>query len=514
MVMPVVEGIRRQAAPIQAEATRVPSPRVDPTRSEEARESHDPGDFIPESGDAGPFRLSDGARSLRGEAREFSPRSGTEIAFHVRCRREFPSLPLAPRHTISMTHPATPTTRPPLSNIGTRKTAAVTLEPAPSDTCRIQIGFDTPSERRRVLDWLGNGLRPERAGRLSNEYPILFRRNPSVFHVTLFDGPEPAAFAALWAVHVRVGVHRIRVGMVSLVYTDPAFRRRGFGRRVVEEATALAERLNLGLVLLWSERESFYSRLGFIRTGRESLLVLDVDSIDSAIRDVPSEPSTGKRLIEAPDGGDWAEIERIRNQRDCQLELNPEEFRSLRSIPDMSIRVARDATGIQAFAIRGRGDDFQEVIHEWGGSPGAVLECCRSLTEACEPDRETFLLCPPGRMEVPWALRRNGARILRKPLAWARIASVDALSDDLSRFLPGDPKLRFRRAGPGRDPEILVTSTRAGMRVSAEELLHLVLGSDDVPDDSGRQRLFASVLTPSNLSELPLPFFIWGLESI
>ncbi|HEB88687.1 MAG TPA: GNAT family N-acetyltransferase [Deltaproteobacteria bacterium] len=514
MGMPAGGGNQRQAVPIQPEATRLPSPRADLSRCRERPGFQGSGAFIPESAEAGSFRLSDRARSLRDRMRAFGDGAGTELALKSTAGANA-RLPSSTRRMVPMIHPATRVT--PLPTSEPRKGASTPRTSARSDAGRMRVGFGSPAERRDILEWLEHGLRPGRAGRLAREYPILFRRNPSVFPITLFDGAEPAAFAMLWAVHVRVGVHRLRVGLVSLVYTDPALRGRGYGRRVVEAAMAQAEGLQLGLVVLWSELESFYSPLGFVRAGREDLLVLDIDSIDSAIREVGLDSPAATFTIGSLEDPDWSAIERIRSQRECQIEMNPDEFRSLRSIPDMHVRVARDATGVRGFAIRGRGDDFREVIHEWGGSPAATLECCRSLAEALGPEREILLLGPPGRSAVPWALRRNGARLIRKPLGWARLASLEALSEDLAAFLPGSAGIRLFRMDPSPAGEIRVTSDRGTARVSSRTLLHLLLGSDEPTDGmnaSELRSLLAPALAPSALEPLPLPFFIWGLESI
>ena len=399
----------------------------------------------------------------------------------------------------------------------------------------IESGFDSIAERRRVFDWLGAGLRPDRPGRLQQEYPLLFKHDASVFHLTLYQGSTPIAFCTLWAVHFRVGVDRLRAGLISSVYTDPSARGRGHAGRVVNRALEKARDLNLGLALLWSDIDSLYTRLGFVQAGGESLLLVDQETLRSAI--VMAGETTGDEAfaIERPGIEDWRAIERLRGDRDCQLELDAGELSTMHSIPDMSVRVARRRGGngskshdeIVAFAIRGKGDDFGEVIHEWAGEPEATLQCCQSLIEECDPHNQLFLLAPPDATEAPWHLRKAGARVIRQPLAWMRVASATALAEDLSRIVPDSTRIRIREAHPahsaeGRAPDLIIETTKGSLTLDPATFLELILGPElkwtpcastarlETPHGPG----LAPVLDDRALEALPLAFFVWGMESI
>jgi len=396
-----------------------------------------------------------------------------------------------------------------------------------SKSLHVELGFDSVVKKRKVFDWLGTGLRPGRPGRLAQEYPLLFKDNASVFHLTLYDGSTPVAFCSLWAVHVRVGVHRLRAGLISLVYTDPGARGRGYAGEVVNAALAKARALKLGLALLWSDIDSLYSRLGFVQAGAESLLVVDPKTLRLAIEKIRGPNAAEELEIESPNTEDWKAIERLRGDRDCQLEIDPGEISSMRSIPDMSVRVARSAGEIVAFAIRGRGDDFEEVIHEWAGSPEATLRCCLGLLEDCEPHNELFLLTPPDKSEVPWQLRKAGARVIQKPLAWMRVLSTSAFAEDLSRIVPDSTRIRIAEQPGSAEsksvaPEIVVKTTKGELTLDQSTFLSLILGpgpkfAAEQPAEQLsdlRNRRLAAVLDDGALEVFPLPFFVWGMESI
>lgn len=386
-----------------------------------------------------------------------------------------------------------------------------------SPPSRIQFGFTSTEEQRRVLEWLGAGLRPSQSGRLPLEYPLLFARNASAIHCILFEDEHPAAFCTLWAVTFRIGVQRLRTGLISLVYTDPARRGTGCATRVVEAAMIEAERLDLGLLLLWSNLDRLYRPLGFEQAGRESLLVVGKDVLDRAI-DAAGNGAHDDHTISIDEARpeDWSELERLRGFRTCQLELDPGELTRAGAIPDLSVRIARDASGIRGFAMRGRGDDFEEVIHEWGGDAQAALLCCRALVEDCVAWNELFLMSPPEREELPWLLRRAGARVVNQPLGWMRIASTSALSRDLEGLLPEGEAIEIEGAPPGGPNGRLYTVRSAqGTRVLEQgPLLEELFGSARRRAASPSDSPLEGLLGPNALSQLPIPFFVWGLESI
>lgn len=417
----------------------------------------------------------------------------------------------------------------------------------------IRVGFGTRAEWRRTLDWLERGLRPGRPGRLRAEYPLLMQEHSSAIPIVLSGagaGAEPEAGTGaprsacmLWARELRVSRVALRVGMISLVYTDPEARGRGFARSVVRRAIAEAERRDLGIVLLWSEADALYRELGFVEAGAETALMLDRNIAASAIearstRDPARSPKFDRcrdpLRPTPPSALDWAEITRTRAQRTSTLTLADDEFARLRALPDMRALCLRDAGGGFGFAIRGRGDDLAEVIHEWGGDTELALRCCHSLFDDRGPDHELMLLSPTERSELGWALRSAGARVLRNPLAWFRIASPDALAADLQALDPALPPFVLERSpsiantiGPrttpppaaaghpkSRSPRISIESELGEATVSETTLLHGLLGAarEDVARDA-RSRL-ASVFGPDIEARWPLPLYVWGLESI
>jgi hypothetical protein len=158
------------------------------------------------------------------------------------------------------------------------------------------------------------------------------------------------------------------------------------------------------------------------------------------------------------------------------------------------------------------------VIHEWGGEPEAVLECCQALLAAAPPTQGLLLLAPGGRDALPFRLRQAGARVVANSLAWFRVASCEALSGDLASLLPEAEALALRPSERPASSEPRFTCsdgrTRRSVDLSASELLGALFGAATDPGQRMALERAGAALSPAALEALPLPFFVWGLESI
>ncbi len=288
------------------------------------------------------------------------------------------------------------------------RTRAPSAQPTP------RIGFRTQAERERVLGWLSAGLREGRTDRLMGELPLIFSAETTAHHLWLQDDEAPICFATLWPVCFRIGEASLRAGLVSNVFTDPSRQHEGLASALLRRALGLAEAEALGLVLLWSELEELYAPLGFDRAGDESLILVDRFVLQRAAEALA--PPTGQTVVPAT-AGDWEEIERLRHLRTCELRLPVGLISAYRDVPDLDVRVARDGTGVQGFAIRGRGDDLKEVIHEWGGAPSSGGRALRPRPAG--PRRALLGTAPGGCTRHPAAAGldadRRGGRLRAGP---------------------------------------------------------------------------------------------------
>jgi len=393
--------------------------------------------------------------------------------------------------------------------------------PTRNDGERWACGWSDPCKRSYVLDWLNEGLRPGRPGRLESEYPHLFSTDSKAVAITCFKGPEPVAFCILWPTRFELARGTLGAGLISLVFTDPRERGQGLARRVVRRAIAETRAQGLGLCLLWSDPalSDFYRSQGFTRAGNETLLAVDRQTISAGLAaktDGSLRSDEVLRIAPAREE-DWPSILALRARRACHAPLDGH-ARTWLAIPDLDIRVARDSRGVAGFAMRGRGDDFQGVIHEWGGDPEAVLRCCEILLAQQPEDGGLLVLAPRETCALTWRLRSAGARVVRSSLAWFQIACAEALGRDLASMVPELAALELSEIeDPAADTARLRIANRKTanvLEVEFEDWLATLFGDASAGETQRARTRTSRVLPEAAKSKLPLPLFVWGLESI
>ena len=380
-----------------------------------------------------------------------------------------------------------------------------------------RTGFSSKSEERRILAWLNAGLRPNRPEYLQQEYPFLFGPASAAIALTGYVGEEPTSFCVLWPSPFQIGAGSLRMGLISLVYTSPAHRGQGYASKIIKRAIQIASEQHLGCVALWSDLDSFYRRLGFLESGCEMLLKLTPDLLDRAQDETHALHPDSGIVVSAPRPSDWEAIELFRAERPCKrgLHLAP---RVMDAIPDMEVRVARRRDKVLGFALHGRGEDFRDVIHEWGGDSHAILLCCKALCDDDPLTPTTHLLGASDQDDLFRRLRRAGASFSSKSLAWFRLADTESFADDLADCLGRQRDLEiFEISSTKHEPNsILLRSPAAEIKIPLQTFLDGCFGSpSDIAQNDAAQAL-APLFSDGYADSLPLPlpFFVSGLESI
>jgi predicted N-acetyltransferase YhbS len=349
-----------------------------------------------------------------------------------------------------------------------------------------------PEERARVLDWLDRGLRSG-AGVLAAEYPLALGPRARAVQRVIFAGEQPAAHALLQAVEVLARGRALRIGLIGSVYSDPAFRGRGFASDCVQACLAEARAQGLPLVLLWSDLAEFYARLGFVPAARDALLEVDA----ALLARVPAgEPCRAG----APEPADFAVLEALYAAKPVRVHRPAGALARLAAAPATELVVARRSEDPIAYAALGRGDDFRGVVHEWAGDAAGVLACLAALVRRAGPLR--LLAGPEPEPPVP-ALSGAGARVERRPLGLASLLDARELWCAIApralgvRFLQNGERIELCVGGqllPLAPATALELFFGAGARVLADALPPLV-----------REAL---------ASALPWPLYVWGFDSV
>ena len=291
------------------------------------------------------------------------------------------------------------------------------------------------SQRNRLLQ---DSLRPGFMDYpIVKEYPIVLSEQSLNYSYCAYDriqGQEQLlAHANMWPrtlIDRNTGEHQV-VGLVGNVATNADFRGRGIMQRLLNYLWETGKESGLKALILWSDLDEFYKKMGFEQKGSEQRLLFTPESIKSRAS------GDTKLCDHHPDQLKYAFLKKIFSMRyvsNVSLARSPKEFKILLSIPDTLLLTGRNQRGdLCGYVILGKGFDMPGVIHEWGAqSPDVLLDMISLIIHATKFE-ELMLLCPG--MRQPWddALKSRARSWSRHPLGFvnkeAHLKAKDMFSD-------------------------------------------------------------------------------------
>lgn len=248
---------------------------------------------------------------------------------------------------------------------------------------------EMPAVLRAVEDWSGF-TGPEL---LTGSYPHLFRPEAEADLYCAFENGKPIGHAAFRRTVLVTGAGEQNAGFLGSVITAPSARRRGVASQLVRAITARAEELLLDALYLWSDRWTFYERLGFEPAGHQLELVL---------RSRPGILAPGLRPARA---GDLLGILDLHRKKPLRVERSLHDLALMLATSDMMTMVLERNGAVAAYGCFGKGLDFRGWWHELGGT---------------DEDVATLVL---GTMEV---LGQETARVLVPPYRAGMVAKMNS----------------------------------------------------------------------------------------
>lgn len=287
----------------------------------------------------------------------------------------------------------------------------------------------------------------------------------------------------------------VPVALVGSVATDAECRGKGLGTQVVEHACANAAAGGAALSLLWADDPAWYQERGWIPFGSETIFVVD---------------DTMAFLLPEPDGvrpaaeGDVEAIHDLYCLGDARVRRTLAETRALLGVPGMDVVVRAKDGKVTGYACMGRGEDLQNVIHEWSGTPEDVLPCVSLLWRASKAER-LFFMTPEVAVDFRCYFEFVKARGATGILCMAKLGNVEAMANVFDQATPADVEVTA-----DGDDALVLKSPRGAIRLQNEEILLALCpprGDRRVTDV-----VETDLVTP--LEGLPIQPFIWGLDSI
>ena len=277
-------------------------------------------------------------------------------------------------------------------------------------------------------------LRPEPLNYdVSSEYPIVLNRNSPSHSYCIFNHDEIVAHANLWP---RTIVNKdlqliAKVGLIGNVATAPSHQGTGLMTRLFQHLESEAIRQDLEALVLWSDLEKFYQKLGFQKSVSEWHFHIGKRpyfEFRGRHKILPASEMTRK---------DLALCQSLREKTPASIARSLEEFSQLCAIPDTHFILSLDEKSkITGYGIFGKGYDMNGVLHEWGyPSANTLVEACQYI---CHQNGypELIILAPASiaknRIKL---LKLNSIRVRQQAMCYIRPLSKNPeLTKALGQF--------------------------------------------------------------------------------
>ena len=357
-----------------------------------------------------------------------------------------------------------------------------------------------PTEYASALKLINAVLRPPAHGTILKEYPLVLGTDNIENMRVIVQGNEVVSHAAIYFSNLRTGNLVFKVGGIGSVATHPDCRGRGLASAVIRDCIRIMEEAKCHLSVLWTQRRDFYGRLRYETAGSEYLFrakASDFAHISCECKVIPYSPERLSAIID------------IHERETCRTERTRNEYETYFGIPKTKTLLAMRGNTVTAYAAMGKGEDFRSCVHEWGGDANDVL-CLAHTFARSSSMGEIVILTPSQENDFTRLLKQMRLMKIFEYLAMIRVIDAEGPSSILHDHL----SLRL-----GRNFQIERSQTGLSIKVGDEEiildqeqkLMRLLFGPDSA---SSLLRGFSPETIHSLESELPIPLFIWGLDSV
>lgn len=378
-----------------------------------------------------------------------------------------------------------------------------------------------PTEYASALKLINAVLRPNVHGTILNEYPLVLGTDNIENLRVIVRGGEVVSHAAIYFSNLRAGDLVFKVGGIGSVATHPDHRGRGLASAVIRDCVRIMEQAKCHLSVLWTQRRDFYRRLGYEAAGSEYLFRARASDFSHISRECKIVPYSPEHLSAVVD---------IHERETCRTERPRKEYEAYFGLPKTRTLLAVRGNTVTAYAVMGKGEDFRSCVHEWGGDASDVLCLVRAFARSSSTG-EIVILTPAYESEFTHFLKQMQLLNVFEYLAMMRVIDVEGLLSllqewrrDLSHFPRTIHIHPANQVGLGDSlpaPVFRIVRTQAGIdikvgeeeaRLDQEQKLARLLFGPDSPSSLLRG------LSPETIhaleSVLPIPLFIWGLDSV
>ncbi|NUM57188.1 MAG: GNAT family N-acetyltransferase [Bdellovibrionaceae bacterium] len=361
-------------------------------------------------------------------------------------------------------------------------------------------GPKNPSDKEfsKVLDFLNKSLRKDCSWSIDKEYPTALNLNNRHNMNIVWDDQNIVSHAVLKPLIIKSPHVIYKLGAIGSVVTDENYRNQGWSTKIIQKCNQLALEQSCDVTILWTNLYEFYQKMGFELAGYEMSFVIDKDfSYDRTLFRYSSEKNISPEAIA-----------KLYSQHTVSTVRTIEEIRKFIQIPNTHLYTAWNSQGnLAAYAVEGKGIDLQNYIHEWGGSVPAIVNLLGYIKDQ-KPSGFTFI-SPKTSVNLNSKLIELSTISNVGYLGMIKIINFDQLSQKIKKAFRNlgvsdivlEKHADYYLFGCGQD---LCTLQKES------ELVQLLFG----PVEFSELNVFQTNTIEKLKLILPLPFWVWGWDSI
>ncbi len=356
-----------------------------------------------------------------------------------------------------------------------------------------------------VLDFLNHNLRPQAQWSIGLEYPTaLNTRNLNQMRIIKSEGKIAAH--ALVHTHLNKSPAGIfKVAAIGSVVTDPHHRHQGLSTQVVNACLDIAQKQGCDFAILWTQLYDFYRKLGFELGGIEQAFI-----IEKNISTAHSNPSTHSNHLKILNTlkVDPAALLKVYSRHTLGATRTTEDFRRYLNIPNTQLYTAWDENNnLKAYAVEGKGEDLIGYIHEWGGTVSSLMPLLAHIRQ--EKNGPITLICSAQAQNLARQLKDQGALAHQGFLGMFRLLNQQNLCFKIRRYAR---QLGFSQwVFEYREGTYYLGSPQKMFQTTSEQdIIKLIFGPLTASEINGFDTETAHLIQ----KVLPIPFWIWGWDSI
>jgi GNAT superfamily N-acetyltransferase len=355
------------------------------------------------------------------------------------------------------------------------------------------------SELPKVLDFLKQSLRPNFTWSMDQEYPTAFNSG-NLQNIRIICDQDKILSHAVWRpLFVKSHLGLFKVAVIGSVVTESTHREQGLSSKILEDCMKQAKDNGCEFAILWTDKYDFYKKFGFTLAGTEVTAIIDKKLTVT---------SQNLKIIEGNRVAAEA-IHKLYQQHTVHSVRGIEEIKALLNIPNSRIYTAWDANQqLVAYAIEGKGADFDSYIHEWGGNLQPLFQLLNHIQD--KQKRKIHWIIPGHSQNLIRQLEEQGFYTHQGFLGMIKVLNPSTLFSKILRYVRGTKS--------GADFELL----------QIENVFQIGFGTKlyEIPDEHNLTNLLFGPLKPSDVKAfdvdtqkrleefLPLQMWIWGWDSI